>query len=77
MVIIDQVEMAIRTVMKSMPASPDDDLWDSGLLDSYAIIEVVMAVEEVFGIEIPPEKMRRDNFASVAAIARTISEVQG
>ena len=51
------------------PASldDDDDLFAAGL-DSLAIVNVLMALEERFDIELPDEMLQRKSFSSIATI---------
>lgn len=48
----------------------DDDLFSSGILDSFALTELVMFVEETTGREISIEQMSRERFATMGAIFR-------
>ena len=47
---------------------PDIDLFQAGLLDSMAAIEMLVAFEELFGIEIGPTAIERDDLRSVNLI---------
>ncbi|MEZ4224084.1 MAG: phosphopantetheine-binding protein [Polyangiaceae bacterium] len=63
--------------------SPDDidsaaPLFGSGLgLDSLDALQLVMAVEERFGVQIPEGEEARGALASVAALARYVREHGG
>ena len=52
----------------------DVDLFDAGLLDSLAGIEVLVAIEERFGIEIAPTEAERDQMNTVNKIIARIAE---
>ncbi len=52
----------------------DVDLFDAGLLDSLAGIEVLVAIEERFGIEIAPTEVERDQMNTVNKIIARIAE---
>jgi acyl carrier protein len=41
-------------------------------LDSVAVLEFVMALEEAFGLAIADEEMAAENFASVGAVAALV-----
>ena len=44
----------IRTISrKTPPADPEESLFDSGLLDSFALPDMVSALEKAFSIKIP------------------------
>lgn len=49
------------------PAGPDTNLWESGLA-SMDIVNLMLAVEEAFDIQLPEELMTPDNFRTVNAI---------
>ena len=52
---------------------PDTALLESGLkLNSLAIVDMITAVEEEFGIQFGEDDLNMDAFASVAALARII-----
>jgi D-alanine--poly(phosphoribitol) ligase subunit 2 len=40
--------------------NPDIDLFDSGLLDSFGTVELLVQVEERFGITVPITEFDRD-----------------
>lgn len=50
----------------------DIDLFDAGLLDSMAAIEVLVAIEERFGVDIAPTAVERDEMNTVNKIIRQI-----
>jgi D-alanine--poly(phosphoribitol) ligase subunit 2 len=52
--------------------SPDDSLFDSGLLDSFALPEMVSALEEEFGIKVPDSDLTPRKFESISSIGRYI-----
>ncbi len=49
----------------------DDDLYAAGL-DSMAIMQLLLAVEEEFGVPLPVESVSRKNLSSVSALAELI-----
>lgn len=50
----------------------DIDLFDAGLLDSMAAIEVLVAIEERFGVDIAPTAVERDEMNTVNKIIHQI-----
>jgi acyl carrier protein len=52
----------------------NDDLYEAGLT-SHAFIELMMSLEEHFGIEFPESVLRRSAFETLAAIYDTIGKV--
>lgn len=51
----------------------DIDLFDAGLLDSLAAIEVLVAIEERFGVDIAPTAVERDEMNTVNKIIHQIA----
>lgn len=52
----------------------DADLFAAGL-NSLAIVNVLMSIEEEFDIELPDELLSRRTFASIASITRVVAEL--
>lgn len=51
----------------------DVDLFDAGLLDSLAAIEVLVGIEESFGVEIAPTAVERKEMNTVNKIIDQIA----
>ena len=52
----------------------ESDLFGSGM-DSLAVVNVMLAIEAYFGIEIPDTLLNRQSFSSIAALERTVQSV--
>lgn len=52
-----------------------DDLFAAGL-DSMAIMQLLLLIEESYGVQIPMGEVTRENFHTTAAIARLVTEKQ-
>ncbi len=73
---------AIRTILERhgrlsvdvATLKDDDDLYYSGLT-SLATVNVLLALEDHFGVEFPESKLSRKTFASIEAIAETVAEL--
>lgn len=50
----------------------DIDLFEAGLLDSMGAIELLVGIESIFGIEIAPTAVERENMNSVNKIIHQI-----
>ena len=50
------------------------DLFAAGL-DSLAIVNVLMSIEEQFDIELPDEMLSRRSFSSIATISRVVADL--
>ena len=51
----------------------DVDLLESGLVDSVKIVELVLEIEQRFGVSLPFEDLEIDDFRSVPRLAERIS----
>ena len=43
----------------------DTDLFEAGLLDSLGIIEVLLKIEEIFGLKLQPTDLEKKDMATV------------
>jgi acyl carrier protein len=68
-----RVAKVIQTVTeKKVPADTEESLFESGLLDSFALPDLVSALEKEFGIQIPDSDLNPRKFESVARISEYI-----
>lgn len=51
------------------------DLLASGIIDSFEIVNLVVDLEELFGIEIDPELVIPENFQTVDAIVKLVESI--
>ncbi len=49
----------------------DDDMFHAGL-DSMAIMQVIMILEEEFGVKLPDRLIKRETFATARAVAGAV-----
>ena len=64
-----QITDIIRTISKNKNApDPDESLFDSGLLDSFALPDVLSALEKAFSIKIPDSDLNPRKFDSISRI---------
>ena len=61
-----------RISRQPVQVSPDESLFDSGLLDSFALPDMVSALEDEFGIKVPDSDLTPRKFESIASIGRYI-----
>jgi acyl carrier protein len=52
----------------------DDSFLDKGIIDSTGILEIVMFLEEQFGIKVADSEMLPENLDSIGNIARFIEK---
>jgi acyl carrier protein len=66
------LELASRTIKKAT-LSDDEVIPESGLLDSAAIMELVVWIETRFGMEIDQGDLTIENFGTVNAIVKYLA----
>ncbi len=54
--------------------SDDDDLFRLGMT-SHANVSVMLALEDVFGVEFPERMLRKGTFESITTIGQAIAEL--
>jgi len=52
--------------------SPEDDLLATGVLDSLSLIELLLNLEQHFGMKIPLEELQIEDVRSVRSIANMV-----
>ena len=53
------------------------DLLETGLVDSVRIVELVLEIEQRFGVNLPFEELEIDDFRTVPRLAERISRTAG
>ena len=79
---ISPVRARIRTVLKGTDylqvevdsLSDDADLYAAGL-SSHATVNLMLALEETFDVELPDRLLRRRTFSSIDAMAEALAEI--
>lgn len=51
----------------------ETDLFEAGLLDSLGIIEVLLKIEEVFGLRLQPTDLEKNDMATVNNLVRFLN----
>ena len=73
----DQLQQQIieifRERFETRLGSDDVDLLEAGLVDSVKIVELVLEIEQRFGVNLPFEELEIDDFRSVPRLAERIS----
>lgn len=59
------------------PTSAEANLIEEGILDSMMFVDLVMFIEERYGVVAELDDLEIDNFATVACIARFVAERAG
>jgi len=77
MIEVDKIQGLITNILVGKVylkvPSPTTDLMKAGLLDSITLVELIVGIEEQFGIQVPLEEIEIDHFRSVEAIADFVS----
>ncbi len=77
-----ELEARILKVLKSITRKevspgPEDSLFVSGMLDSFALTDFVAGLEGEFGIEIPDSDLSARKFDTLAKVSAYISAKLG
>jgi D-alanine--poly(phosphoribitol) ligase subunit 2 len=73
--ITDQLTELVRDRLGVEVPAPDTDLVAEGLLDSLALVTLIVGIEDTFGCRLPLDDFDIDRFRSVAAMAAFLAEV--
>jgi len=60
-----------KVTTAQIPADESESLFESGLLDSFALPDLVAAIEEEFSIKVPDRDLNPRKFDSIARIETT------
>jgi D-alanine--poly(phosphoribitol) ligase subunit 2 len=77
MKIKDEVIMLLAEVCQDdvVKENPDIDLFENGLLDSFGIIELLVGLEEKFGLMIPITEVEREVWNTPNHIAEQVEQL--
>lgn len=64
----------VNRVLTVQINDPELDLMDSGHLDSLALVQLMMEIEDSFGFSIPPELVDIDDYRTLHSMNRMISQ---
>jgi D-alanine--poly(phosphoribitol) ligase subunit 2 len=62
------IEILRKVTKKDVNIAPDESLFDSGILDSFALPDLVSALEQEFSIQIPDSDLNPRKFDSIEKI---------
>jgi acyl carrier protein len=63
-----------KVTPQTLPADEEESLFESGLLDSFALPDLVSALEQEFAIKIPDRDLNPRKFDSIARIEAYLEE---
>lgn len=61
-------EIISRVTGKKVAIDPEESLFDSGILDSFALTDVISEVEKEFSIKVPDADLTPRKFNSISRI---------
>lgn len=70
------IEILRQVAQKDADPTDDESLFDSGTLDSFALPDLISALEQEFGISIPDSDMNPRKFETVARIGEYLDARQ-
>jgi len=77
---LEDLRAFLRTIQKpNKPVEsigPDDSLVSSGLIDSLAVIQIVMYLEETYGIDFTTGGVDPERLSSMAGILDLVAETR-
>ena len=62
-----------KVAQKPVPADPEESLFESGVLDSFALPDMIGELEKEFHLKVPDADLTPRKFDSLARIADYIS----
>jgi acyl carrier protein len=69
----DRITRLFATALNLEVPSPDTDLFDTGALDSLALVELLLQLEQEFGVTTAVEDLEVQNFSSIRRIAAFVA----
>jgi acyl carrier protein len=72
--LMSEITAVIRESLLVEPSSPHEDLLESGVLDSLTLIQLLVQMEDRFGVTIPLAELDIDDIRSVASLARLVAD---
>ncbi|MDX2938776.1 acyl carrier protein [Streptomyces ipomoeae] len=76
----DEIERAVRAFLATEDGDPppeaDEDLFQSGRMDSLFAIQLISHIEDVFHIEVDVDELTLTQFATIAKITQFVAGKQ-
>ena len=61
-----------KIAQKPLPSDPDESLFESGVLDSFALPDVVSELEKEFSMKVPDSDLNPRKFDSLSRIVNYV-----
>ena len=79
---MDEIKNKIVDILKDVTglddagSDADQDLFKDGVLDSKATVEVLVTLQDTFGIQVPVSEFDRSQWSTVNKIAQRVQELE-
>lgn len=70
------IEIIDELFMEDVSDMMDEDLFDAGVLDSMGTVELIVELENRFGIHVPVSEFGRDDWNTANKIVEGVTELQ-
>ena len=70
------IEIIDELFMEDVSDMMDEDLFDAGVLDSMGTVELIVELENRFGIRVPVSEFGRDDWNTANEIVEGVTELQ-
>ena len=70
------IEIIDELFMEDVSDMMDEDLFDAGVLDSMGTVELIVELENRFGIRFPVSEFGRDDWNTANKIVEGVTELQ-
>ena len=70
------IEIIDELFMDDVSDMMDEDLFDAGVLDSMGTVELIVELENRFGIRVPVSEFGRDDWNTANKIVEGVTELQ-
>lgn len=64
----------LRNINEDVDFASETELVDKGIFNSLDFVNIILAIEQNFGVEIDPDEIDPDNFQSVEAMWKMIQK---
>jgi D-alanine--poly(phosphoribitol) ligase subunit 2 len=73
--LVSGIRSVLHDHLNVLVDSPDADLLETGLVDSIGLVELILQLEDRFGMDLPIESLEVDDLRSINTIADLISRL--
>lgn len=73
--VVGDIRSVLSDQLHVLVDSPDADLLETGLVDSIGLVELIVQLEDRFGMALPIESLELDDLRSINTIADLITRL--